>query len=51
MTVATLSNESAMAIAGEPIEAQSERARLEEKIKRLRDGRDTFKGMMGVKLR
>jgi hypothetical protein len=40
-----------MRIAGEPLESQKERKRLEEKIQRLRDGRDIFKSMMGVRLR
>jgi hypothetical protein len=49
--VSRLKDEDAESIAAEPIEAQRERARLEDKLKKLKEGHEAFRSVMRVAVR
>ncbi|TVY46718.1 Interferon-induced GTP-binding protein [Lachnellula occidentalis] len=49
--ISDMSDEEAMSIAGEPLEAQTERWRLGMKIDKLREGRAAFRKLVGGRLR
>ncbi|TVY12861.1 Interferon-induced GTP-binding protein Mx [Lachnellula arida] len=49
--ISEMADEEAMSIAGEPLEAQNERARLEVKVGKLREGRAAFRKLVGGRLR
>ena len=51
LAVNRLSDKDVEAIASEPLEAQRERARLEEKIGMLKKGHEAFRSAMGVAVR
>lgn len=51
LVVNRLSDAEVESLASEPLDAQRERNRLEDKIQKLKDGHEAFKNAMGFTLR